>query len=241
MLNQSVIDTFQPIQGVRIGIDKVALSIPLAKGGTHDYATKCHLGSEILNSEHHPKIKKTSKLGHSAVEGKYFDPTGQRKILTVVVGTVWGRPYCQFVFNPNRLVSTDWQTIEEILCTCFEQGLCHLLENGVIRKLELSLDLANTSMSKLVTIGSRIMSGATDYKGTQYLGKRNSRLSVATYDKSKQLADVEGIHIGHVLTRIEARLVLPTHTLLDVAEGQVTSPWGDIFRGVSQIIAEGVR
>lgn len=229
MLNQSVIASFQPISGVHIGIDKVALGIPLVVNGNKNYWMKFHLEKEILNSIHDLQIKMISKSGNSATIGRYFNATGNRRILTIVAGTAWGNPYCQFVFNPNRLSAADWQTIEEILCFCFNYGLSDLLEKGIIRKLELSADFKNISPSDSVILASRIKSGATNFKGTMYCGNRNSPLSVAMYDKAKQLAALEGISLPHALTRIEARLVLPKQTLLGIAEGKIRNPWERIF------------
>lgn len=229
MLSQSVINDFQPIHGVRTGIDRVALGYPLSNTMTTDYQTFFHLKSEIYSSIQNHKIKQYAKPGHSSVVGQYFDEAGKRRILTIVVGTVWGHPYAQFVFNPNRLTTADWVTIQLILCTCFNNGLKDLLEFGVIRKLELSLDFVGIPASKLVAIASRIRSVPVDYKGTKYSGKRTSPASMACYDKTKQLADVEKITLGHDMTRVEARLVKPAQTLLDIAEGKLSNPWVNNF------------
>lgn len=240
MLDQQVIGELQQIAGVRMGIDKVVLGIPLAKDGKKDYATKFHLESEIWNSVHAPKIKKFAKAGSQAVVARYFNESGKQRVLTIVVGAIWGKPYCQFVFNPNRLSQSDWVTIEEVLCTCFDYGLRHLLEQGVIRKLELSLDFENVLPASLVSLVSRDLA-PTNYKGTRYHGKRTSTLSVAVYNKTKQLQDVEGISSVTPMTRVEARLVLPNSTLLDIAKGATTNPWAQIFRNSPQVIDNGLR
>lgn len=235
MLNQTVISHFQPITDLKIGIDKVVLGYPLVKGNEKDYAQYFYLKQEIESGVYKCKIKVCKKAGYTASIGQYFDESGKRRILTIVAGIVWGNPYCQFVFNPNRLTGTDWEIIQGILSTCFMHGLKTLLEESHIRKLELNIDFENTPPTMLITIASRIRSGVTDFKGTKYQGKRTSSLSVATYDKATQLSKVEGITLPHALTRVEARLIKPTCTLLDLAEGQVANPWANIFRPLPDV------
>lgn len=236
IINHSVTDCFQSIPDVKIGIDKMLLGIPLAKGAEKDFATKFHLEDEIFNSEHKPQFKKIKKTGHSALVGRYFSPFTKRRILTITAGVIWGKPYCQFFLNPNTTAADDWNVIENILCTCFDYGLKELLVLGQIRKLELSIDFKNTPTSSLITLASHVRSVWT-YKNTRYIGKRTSKLSIATYDKTKQLSAVKGVNLDHELTRIEARIALPNKTLLDLAKGEVPNPWDRIFRSHAHVTA----
>lgn len=227
MLNHSVIGKYQPTNGVRVGIDKIIFSKPLAghKSGFSHHKT---IEDEIINSEFKPLVSQKKLKGFSFVAGKYFSQDGGRKIITVCNGLSHGKPYLHFTLNPNNLRPEDWQRIEQILLTMLNFGLKELLEKVPVRKIELSVDFEGLAMTAFVPISARSKT-ATKFKNTHYLGKRNSALTFATYDKSKELAAKGRGAIDGVLTRVEARVAPKKLSLLEIAHGGISNPWEHFF------------
>ena len=213
------------MDGIRIGIDQVTISIPYAppvEGAQYlykkemlglinyvQYATQ-HLFKSTL-----PKpVKGTSTLKRINVsceeDGSY--------VATVLVGLCYGTPVLNYTFNPSKLTSEGLMELNALLTMTHPLGYAGIYIQGVITRFEFFLDIEDVNLSDLALLdtGKRI---TTLYKDTTYHGRRGRDLVITAYDKAAEQK------IDRVLTRIEARIKRRGVTFQELVETGIANPF----------------
>ena len=97
-----------------------------------------------------------------------------------------GLPVLNFEFNPSKISQGDWQEYEVALSLLLFNHYEELYLHGVVSHFEFFLDLEQYLPDDLVLI-SLARRSHSQYKNTQYRGRRGSKLVGTIYDKSGQL------------------------------------------------------
>lgn len=123
-------------------------------------------------------------------------------------------------FNPSKMNQSARAELDGLLSVSFNYGYHEFYSRAVISKLELFVDVLNMDVSDLVLVdlGRR---KKTDFKNTQYFGKRNSRLTMANYDKAKQL------NTDDCIERYECRISNRDLYFKDYVEQEQKNPFSD--------------
>lgn len=109
-------------------------------------------------------------------------------------------------FNPSRSRLDDLNAHFQLM---LEQGFVTLLNHGLMRHVELFVDIEGASFSDYCYFDTQLKVANTAYEGqgTVYLGARHGGRSVCAYDKGKQLAEAFGAAtVPETLLRLEARV-----------------------------------
>ena len=109
------------------------------------------------------------------------------------LGQIAGTRIINLQINPSKMSQSAKAELDGLLSVTFYNGYQEFYNRAVISKLELYVDILDVDISEyvLIDLGRR---QKTDYENTTYLGKRNSRLTMASYDKAKQLKMEATIH-----------------------------------------------
>lgn len=123
-------------------------------------------------------------------------------------------------FNPSKMTDDAKAELDGLLSVSFMYGYHELYERTVISTLELYVDVLDIDASEyvLVDLGRR---KKTDYENTTYHGKRNSRLTMANYDKALQLKTDDSIE------RYECRIHNRGLYFKDYVEKEQKNPFSD--------------
>ncbi|NPT54908.1 hypothetical protein [Paraburkholderia elongata] len=232
MLYQELIKEFQVSEDVFVGIDKVVLS-PKCADCKQGFAMMLGVRDSLKAIEGPDLRIKHHQKSSGAIWVARLRNADKKRILTLVVGVYGGHPYVHLVFNPSKLNADDWFWVELCVFSCFDQSLNWLFQNAIVKKIELYIDLIGVDIHGVIPVTSRKIF-RKNYAGktsvTIYLGTRTNRFSLAVYDKRQHLLDTTKTTIPHALTRVEARLILESMTLRDLAEGKLKDPLtGSVF------------
>lgn len=234
MLIRELMDNYQ-LDGISyMGIDRVVIGIPLnptipdnlsdkdklimqAEKMKDAIATICHIESmfkEVFGIVGKP-LKKIPMLKRFHI---ISESESKNLIATVLVGrNPNGIPVLNFEFNPSKLSHEDWQELEVALQVLLFNHYEELYDYGVVSHFEFFLDLEQYSLGDLILLSLQRRSHS-EFKSTQYRGKRASNVVGTIYDKA-----AESKLIGN-LTRIEVRLNRRDMPFKNLAEGNVANP-----------------
>jgi hypothetical protein len=123
-------------------------------------------------------------------------------------------------FNPSKMTPAAKAELDGLLSVSFNYGYNEFYSRAVISKLELFVDVIDTDVSEyiLIDLGRR---SKTVYANTTYLGKRNSRLTMANYDKALQLKT------GDTIERYECRISNRSLYFKDYVEQEQKNPFNE--------------
>lgn len=232
--------------GFRIGIDKITLGLKypnlpkkqlelldkqarneLDKAQKQFLAEQMHLRNMIMDDscEKHLMKNKTTRYIVKDADGNYC--------FEVHLGQIAQTKILNLQFNPSKMTQSAKAQLDGLLSVSFNHGYHEFYSRAVISKLELVVDVLDVDVSEyvLVDLGRR---QKTIYENTTYFGKRNSRLTMANYDKAKQLKTDD------VIERFECRIHNREIHIKDYVEQEQKNPFENfalIARQDLQLIA----
>ena len=234
---------YELMDGIRMGIDQVSITIPYIPLQLPDVELDQDESKKLIAAQHQHKMTAISNINYvrwaamnlfksappKSVKGlatlhriKVFCEEDGSYTATIMLGLFFGRPLVNYSFNPSKLTAEGRLELQALLTMTHLMGYEGIYSEGVIARLEFFLDVKDVPTSDLVLLdtGKR---KTTFYKNTTYHGRRGRKLVGTTYDKAAQQK------IDRVLTRIEARIKRRDKTLQEVVEGGIANPFASFI------------
>lgn len=222
---------------VQVGLDRMVIGFPYPKKLENNLAappTKLQLAKfeedkkEFLSKMLYTQsiIKENFDYYVAKTNNKFLKRfnvlSGGSLLCTFTFGYCHGNGVMNFEFNPSKLGEQKLAELFGWIDVFFYNGYQELYTKGVVSHAEFFVDVPDEDLSGLVLIdeGRRAY---TLYEGTTYLGRRKSELSVAMYDKAKELEQTT----DGKLVRVEARLCDRDIRFQDLVENDLFNPFGN--------------
>ena len=157
-------------------------------------AAKMHLINMIQSTENFVKVAKSKFLTRYLI--KADDGT---IACEVYVGKTGNTHIINIQFNPSKITKAGKAELEGLLAVSFNHDYFEIYNYGRVSHLEFFVDIFDVGMEEyqLIDFSWRKL---TNVDTTQYNGRRNSKLTLASYDKGKQLG------IDDLIWRFEVRI-----------------------------------
>ena len=239
MNSEWVKPSYELIDGIRIGIDQVSITIPYSPPQHPDEELDQEQLQKLITAQHQHWKMAISNINYVRWAAMNLFKSAPPKsvkglttlhripvlceedasyIATITLGLIFGRPLVNYTFNPSKLTADGRLELEALLTMTHHMGYEGIYSEGVIARLEFFLDVEDVPNSDLVLLdtGKRT---TTVFKGTTYHGRRGRPLVGTAYDKAAEQK------IDRLLTRIEARIKRRDKTLQEVVEGGIANPF----------------
>lgn len=234
MLNKDVIGKCQcTVSSGSIGIDKVSIGLPLGlppdiemdavlkSAWIIEYAKSCnellyHVQDTLINVLE----SKGKRIKGKAALWRYplIDQNNQH-ISTILLGrTPQGVPVLNFEFNPSLMSFANWQELSGLLDLLLYGGFEELYAIGVVSHMEFFIDLEGGEQTELVML-SLTRRSHSQFKTSQYRGRRGSKLVGTIYNKGAQMK------LSAPRTRIEIRINRRDLKFWEIVEMEVQNPF----------------
>lgn len=230
---------YELMDGIRMGIDQVTISIPYVPPVQGDEKLTQDQITKLISVQHHYKKEALGLINYvqNATQHMFKSalpkplkgaPTLKRinvfceedgsYVATVTVGLLFGTPVLNYTFNPHKLTGEGLEELEALLTMTHPLGYAGIYSQGVITRFEFFLDIEDVNPSDLALLdtGRRM---TTLYKGTTYHGRRGRNLVGTAYDKAAEQK------LDRVLTRIEARIKRRDVTFQELVETGIANPF----------------
>ena len=218
---------------VRLGIDKTVLGLkyPSAtneqlKEMTDDSKAKLKLTQKqfIAKKLYIQNVIKSacvfSKKSVNHYLTRYFikSESDNTDVCEIYLGQAGTTHIINIKFNPSKLSMDGKAEFDGLLAVTFNDHFEEVYSNSVVSHIEFFIDVLDIDQDDYVIVDLSRRT-ATNYKETRYQGKRTSPLSLAYYNKGKQL------NVDDSITRIEARIERRDIKFQDLVESDLYNPF----------------
>ena len=186
---------------VRLGIDKTVLGLKYPSATNEqleemsdDSKAKLKLAQkQFIAKKLHIQnvIKNTCVFSKESVKPyltRYFikSESDNTNVCEIYLGQAGTTHIINFKINPSKLSMDGKAELDGLLAVTFNDHFEEVYLNSVVSHIEFFIDVLDIDQDDYVIVDLSRRT-ATNYKETRYLGKRNSPLSLAYYNKGKQL------------------------------------------------------